>query len=730
MGRQRRHKSHRCPARSVRRPSLTGTVILREHGALVETAEGSFRLAGRSLREVMGGDTVAVSLHRGQRGERRAVVESVIERAAVTVVGTYAAAGPLGAIRPLDTRLHADFFVLPGDPSAQDARVGEGDVVLARIVSYPTRYESGVVTIERRLGGADAPDLGIQCIMARYDLAEGYPEAAEREAEGLTLDVEAALADPLRRDLRDRFVLTIDPVDARDFDDAISLARTADGGYALCVHIADVSHYVTWDSSIDLEARRRGSSVYLADRVLPMLPERLSNELCSLVAGADRLAFTVDMELDRAGCPRRVRMYPSVIRSRVRLSYDQADALLEGAAAGRDDEAGQGAAVSRDDEAGQGATAGQDATADRPEPPCPHGGLPLPEQVARAAAEGVDLAAFLALAHELAQKRAEIRLARGAIDFDTVEVHALMGEDGVPRALVSRERTAATSLIEEAMLLANECVAERLAALDAPCAYRVHEPPSPDHLHAAAEALNELGVIDRAAARRIEAGDQAAMRSALAHAERTGAGEIANALLLRAMQRALYKPANEGHYALGAPAYCHFTSPIRRYPDLIVHRVLKQVLAAEQLGAREARSRAAHLTGTGRDALEHVLPHICRGASDRERMADAAAHASQKVMVATYYASRVGERAAGRIVWMDQMGLFVRLDDTHAEGLVRLSAVGDEWFDFDERTLSITGASTGRVVRVGDRVIVEVASTNMLRGHLDLKLVHVVRALH
>lgn len=712
MGRQRRHRSHRGPARNVRRPSLTGTVILREHGALVETAEGSFRLAGRSLREVMGGDTVAVSLHRGQRGERRAVVESVIERAAVTVVGTYAAAGPLGAIRPLDTRLHADFFVLPGDLSAQDARVAEGDVVLARIVSYPTRYESGVVTIERRLGGADAPDLGIQCIMARYDLAEGYPEAAEREAEGLALDVEAALADPLRRDLRDRFVLTIDPVDARDFDDAISLAHTADGGYALGVHIADVSHYVAWDGSIDLEARRRGTSVYLADRVLPMLPERLSNGLCSLVAGEDRLAFTVDMELDCAARPRRVRMYPSVIRSRVRLSYDQADALLEGTAAGQD------------------AATGQGATSDRPEPPCPHGGLPLPEQVARAAAEGVDLAEFLALAHELAQKRAQIRLARGAIDFDTVEVHAIVGEDGVPQALVSRERTAATSLIEEAMLLANECVAERLATLDAPCAYRVHEPPSPDHLHAAAETLNELGVIDRAAARRIEAGDQATMRAALAHAERTGAGEIANALLLRAMQRALYKPANEGHYALGAPAYCHFTSPIRRYPDLIVHRVLKQVLATEQLGAREARSRAAHLTGSGRDALEHVLPKICRGASDRERMADAAARASQKVMVATYYASRVGERAAGRIVWMDQMGIFVRLDDTHAEGLVRLSAVGDEWFDFDEHTLSITGASTGRVVRVGDRVIVEVASTNVLRGHLDLKLVHVVRALH
>lgn len=705
MGRQRRHRSHRGPARSVRRPSLTGTVVLREHGAVVETAEGSFRLVGRSLREVMGGDTVAVSLHRGERGERRAVVEGVLERAATTVVGTYATAGPLGAIRPLDPRLRADFFVLPEDASAASLGVGEGDVVLARIVSYPTRYESGVVTLERRLGGQDAPDLGIQCIMARYDLADGYPEAAEREAEDLELDVAGALADPLRRDLRDRFVVTIDPVDARDFDDAISLAPTSDGGYALGVHIADVSHYVAWEGSIDLEARRRGTSVYLADRVLPMLPERLSNGLCSLVAGEDRLAFTVDMELDAEGRVRRSRLYPSAIRSRVRLSYDQADALL-------------------------GGDPSSPAAAEGPEPATPHGGAPLAEQVARAAAEGVDLAAFLRLADGLAEKRRRIRHARGAVDFDTVEVHALVDGTGEPVALTCRSRTAATGLVEEAMLLANECVAERLAALDRPCAYRVHEPPAPDHLHAAAETLGELGIADRPLARRIEVGDRAAMREVLGRAAATGEGELAGALLLRAMQRALYKPANEGHYALGADAYCHFTSPIRRYPDLIVHRVLKQVLAEEALGRRAARERAPRLTGSGREALEHVLPRLCRSSSDRERMADAAAHASQKVMVARYYASRIGERASGRVVWMDQMGLFVRLDDTQAEGLVRLSALGDEWFDFDERALTVTGASTGRTLRVGDRVIAEVAGVNVLRGHLDLTLVHRARALH
>ena len=730
MGRKRR-SGHRGPTRGVRRPSLTGTVVLREHGALVETAEGSFRLAGRSLREVMSGDTVAVSLHRAERGERRAVVEGVIERAATTVVGTYAPAGPLGAVRPLDSRLKADFFVLPSDASAQDLGVGEGDVVLARIVSYPTRYESGVVTLERRLGGADAPDLGIQCIMARYDLAEGYPEAAEREAAELSLDVAEALADPLRRDLRDRFVLTIDPVDARDFDDAISLARTPEGGYRLGVHIADVSHYVAWESSIDLEARRRGTSVYLADRVLPMLPERLSNGLCSLVPNEDRLAFTADMELDAAGRVRSVTMFPSVIRSRARLSYDQADALLGGVTAVRDG----GAELDGDDATGGARASADDATGDASTlpsllPETPVGGAPLAEQVARAAGEGIDLAAFLAVADELAQKRVALRHARGAVDFDTVEVHALLDDAGVPIALTSRERTRATGLIEEAMLLANECVAQRLAALDRPCAYRVHESPSPDHLHAAASALSELGIATRREALKIELGDQAAMREVLERVAGTGEAEIANALLLRAMQRAVYKPVNEGHYALGAPAYCHFTSPIRRYPDLIVHRVLKQFLAEERLGKRAARERAPRLVGTGREALDRILPGLCRSASERERVADAAAHASQKVKVAQFYATRVGERATGRVVWMDQLGLFVRLDDTRAEGLVRLSAVGDEWFDLDERTLTLTGASTGRTVRVGDAVIAEVAGVNVLRGHLDLKLIHRMGTLH
>lgn len=712
MGRKRSRGQRHKPTRSVRRPGLLGIVRLTDRGGVVETAEGRMRLAGRSLREVMDGDTVSVSLHRGPRGERRALVESVIERSADSFVGTYEQAGPLGVVRPLDARSRADFFMPPEDASAENLGVVEGDVVCARIVSYPTRLESGVVTIERRIGGADARDAGIWCVMARYGLEEGYPEAALVEAEALELDVEAALEDPLRRDIRDRFVVTIDPVDARDFDDAISLEEAPGGGILLGVHIADVSHYVDWGSSIDLEARSRATSVYLADRVLPMLPERLSCDLCSLVAGEDRLAVTIDIELDPVGHVRRYEAYPSVIRSSARLSYEQADELMrDGAGEGKDE--------------GEGRTG-----ASRERDVVPVGGASVAELIAAAEAHGVDLRAFLARARDRARARMAIRYARGAVDFETVEVHAVLDERGYPVDLVGRERTEATGLIEEAMLVANECVADLLSAEDLVCAYRVHEPPSPDHLHDAAHALIELDAIPRDLARAIALGDRSAMRTAIERSHGTGASEAVNALLLRSMKRAVYKPRNEGHYALGAPAYCHFTSPIRRYPDLVVHRALKMELARRLLGARAARDRARRLVGTGGESLENVIAYICRRSSERERVADAASRASQKVEAARYYSERVGERVAGTICWMDAAGAFVRLDGTHAEGLVRMADLGGERFDFDERTLTASGCSTGAAIRLGDRVIVEVASTNPVRGHINLRLVHRMRALH
>lgn len=695
MGRGRHSKNgRRGPARSRRLPGLTGTVRAYDARAEVETAEGVYRLGSRSMREAMPGDRVYVSLHRGKGGARRAVVEHVIDRAVAAIVGVFEPAGPLGAVRPLDTRIKQDFFVLPADDSPRRLGVEPGDIVSARIVDYPSRTESGVVTLERRIGDANEPSLGIECVMARYGLVDGYPQAAVDEAASLAVDVEGALADPLRRDIRDRFAITIDPVDARDFDDAISVARTVRGGWMLGVHIADVSHCVDWGSAIDLEARRRSTSVYLADRVLPMLPERLCNDLCSLRPDEDRLAFTVDIELDAQGRVRTYEPYPSVIRSRVRMDYGAADALLR---EGDPD----GAAL--------------DAAA--------RGRAELAVEAARA--NGVDLRAFLRNADALARARREIRRKRGSIDFDTPEVHVLLDEAGMPVDIVTRERTAATSLVEEAMLLANECVAEFLADRDLVSAYRVHEDPSPDSLASAAKTLTELGAVEGGLAAGIMLGDPRAINAAVEDAADTAFAPQVNALLLRAQQRAVYKSHNEGHYALGARAYCHFTSPIRRYPDLIAHRVLKVALAKHELGKKEALIRAPRLTGKGLQALEAICPRLCRQASDNERAADAAANASQKVKVAQLYASRIGERDTGTVSWISDLGAFVRLDATGAEGLVRMNALGAEWWDFDDVRLTLTGESTGTRVGLGCRVVVEVASVNVLRGHLDLKLLHV-----
>lgn len=661
--------------------------------AEVETAEGVYRLGPRSMRGAMPGDRVYVSLHRGKGGARRAVVEHVIDRAVAAIVGVFEPAGPLGAVRPLDARIKQDFFVLPADDSPRRLGVEPGDIVSARIVDYPSRTESGVVTLERRIGDANEPSLGIECIMARYGLVDGYPQAAVDEAASLAVDVEGALADPLRRDIRDRFAITIDPVDARDFDDAISVARTVRGGWMLGVHIADVSHYVDWESAIDLEARRRSTSVYLADRVLPMLPERLCNDLCSLRPDEDRLAFTVDIELDAQGRVRTYEPYPSVIRSRVRMDYGAADALLR---EGEPD----GAAL--------------DAAA--------RGRAELAVEAARA--NGVDLRAFLRNADALARARREIRRKRCSIDFDTPEVHVLLDAAGMPVDIVTRERTAATSLVEEAMLLANECVAEFLADRDLVSAYRVHEDPSPDSLASAAKTLTELGAVEGGLAAGIMLGDPRAINAAVEDAAGTAFAPQVNALLLRAQQRAVYKSHNEGHYALGARAYCHFTSPIRRYPDLVAHRVLKVALAKHELGKKEAAARAPRLTGKGPQALEAICPQLCRQASDNERAADAAANASQKVKVAQFYAGRIGERDTGTVSWISDLGAFVRLDATGAEGLIRMNALGNEWWDFDDVRLELTGDSTGTKVGLGCRVVVEVASVNVLRGHLDLKLLH------
>lgn len=671
MGRKRPHHGNRRrgsggqPAR--RHEELTGTLVVTRPGAArVETAEGTFELARGGQREAMNGDEVRVVVVGVGHGGRKAVVRSVVSRAQTSFLGRFETAGPLGVVVPLDARLGRDFFVVPEDPSTSRLGVVPGDVVSARIVEYPTRKTAAVVTLERRLGSAGDLDLNIEAVVASHGLPGPFPPSALAQAEEIRAGVEEALSsDPLRRDLRDRFLVTVDPADARDFDDAVGAYRTPGGGYELLVSIADVAHYVSAGSPIDEEARRRTCSAYLVDRVIPMLPERLSCDVCSLRPGEDRLAMSVLIRLDAHGEVLGWDAAPSVIRSSARLDYDIVDRLLEGELEPRDLGCDEGASA--------------------------------------------EVAQSLRLLDEVRELRERVRSRRGAIDFESVEPKVELDDHGVPVGVRVRRRTRATGLVEEAMLVANECVARTLADAAAPAAFRVHEPPAPDDLRAAVRPLVELGAVDARAASEIIAGDPHAMRRALEGVRGRDESFVVNALLLRAQSRAVYLPANTGHYALGARAYCHFTSPIRRYPDLLVHRALKALLAGRLEGGA-MRGQAA------------ALPQLCRTCSERERAADAAARDSQKVKMAQYYAGRLGERAWGTVSRCESYGVFVLLDETCAEGLLPVRALGPEWLAYDEAHMTLTGEETGAVWRLGQRVEVVVHEADVSRGRIDLRL--------
>ena len=683
MGRHRKH------VRRAARSNPRGVLVARAGGfGFVSTAEGEFFVPASALGGAFDGDLVElapISRRGGAAGRSgraqdkpAARVTRVLDRAHDTVIGRYEVAEPFGVVVPEDTRIPYDIFTMRAD----HPEVPDGALVRVRVTQFPTRHTAATGVVEEVIGTAEEATLGVDVIVARHKLETAFSEAALAEARAAVLDEAGALSAGYR-DLRDRVTFTVDPADARDFDDALSLdwvpaaasgpaGAAARGLWRLGVHIADVSHYVGWNSSLDLDARRRAASVYLVDRVIPMLPEELSNELCSLKPGETRRSMTVDLYLDEAGDLVRFEAYPALIRSDARLTYDEALALIEAAGEASDDEG-----------------------AGRREAPA----ASAPETASDPIASRVVAAA------RLARLRQGIRARAGALDFDTVEAKVQLDGEGVPVDIRLRAKTAATELVEQAMILANEAVATFLESRGFPCLYRVHERPATDALGGLVPVFQEFSWFTEEMAARLVTGDPRALQDVLAASEGRPEGELVSMLLLRSMRRALYRPVNDGHYGLGLGAYAHFTSPIRRYPDLVVHRMLRAALTKRPQKF---------------DQEVAALPWMAEHSSDMERVADEAARESQELKMAEYLAGHVGESFPAIVSGVASYGLYARLECT-AEGFIPLRALGREYFAFDALRHTLTGEESGRVLRLGQRLPVTLVRAEAATRKIELK---------
>jgi ribonuclease R len=627
---------------------IVGRLSMNRRGfGFVSSPLGDIYVGKRDTGGAMHGDTVAVRVearttHLGRAGE----VVQVVERALTHVVGRFERHGKLGIVVPTDARIKGDLFV---DLAKAKAEVKPGDIVVARITRYADRRDAMQGVITEVLGPEDAPGVDVEIVIREHGLATEFPPEVTEAAEALGQDIEGEL-ERGRRDVRDLFTFTIDPADARDFDDAISIVREGKS-FRVWVHIADVSHYVAWDSAIDVEARHRATSVYLVDRVLPMLPEHLSNIVCSLNPGTERLTFTVEMLLDKTGLVEHYECYPSVILSDRRLNYDEVQGWLD-------------------------------------EGPFPD------EEIERAVRD------FRTIAKAIHARR----LARGGLDFDTVEARVTLDERGEPTDVVLRSRTEATNMIEEAMILANEVVARHMTSARAPMVYRIHEDPDVDALAQVAVVLKEFGypISD------IHGASPRTFQKIVAFAHGRPEERLINSLLLRALERARYVHYLGPHFGLASEAYTHFTSPIRRYPDLIVHRLLK---------AQLSRTLDKPPTALMVPELEWLTEH----ASTMEREAEAAENESQKVKLVALMANHIGEVFDGIVTGVMGFGLFVQLENT-AEGLVHVETMADDYYRLDAERFMLWGENKGVTYRLGQPVRVRILDANIAERRLDLEL--------
>jgi ribonuclease R len=602
-----------------------------------------FFLSASEMSGVLHGDRVMVrQVGTDRRGRREGAVVEVIERAQLRVVGRVHRERGLWFVAASDRRIHQDLLLEAGG----HGRAKPGQVVTAEIVAQPTRNSAPIARVVEVLGDYGDPGMEIEIALRKHRLPFEFTAEAKRLAARLPDTVRERDAKG-RRDLRDLALVTIDGETAKDFDDAVWCERSK-RGFRLVVAIADVSHYVKPGDPLDLDARERGNSVYFPRRVIPMLPEKLSNELCSLNPEVDRLAMVCDMQVNARGEIGVYEFYPAVFRSHARLTYTQvAAALYDGK---------------------------PDATA--------------PQLVER-----------LQALDEVFRALLKARSRRGAIDFETTETRLVFNEAGKIETIVAVERNDAHRLIEECMLAANVCASDFLAANKHHALYRVHEGPTPEKLTALREFLKGFGL-------QLPGGDEPHARDyakLLEQIKKRPDRQLLQTVLLRSLQQAVYSPENVGHFGLAYEHYTHFTSPIRRYPDLVIHRAIKAVLAGERYSPGNWTELGKHCSTT-------------------ERRADDATRDVEAWLKCFYMQDRVGEEFDATVSGVTSFGIFVGLDGIYVEGLVHISELGTDYFHFDAVRHLLRGERTGKAFRLADRVRVRIARVDLETSRIDFVL--------
>ncbi|AGA91072.1 ribonuclease R [Thioflavicoccus mobilis 8321] len=637
-----------------KRDLIVGRVIGHPDGfGFVKPDDGGddLYLYPKEMRALFHNDRVVVRVTgRDRRGRLEGAVVEILERSTRTVVGRLYQESGVGFVKPDNKRLH-HYVVIPRD-RLDGAQTGQ--IVVAEITDQPTKHTQPIGRILEVVGDHMAPGMETDIAIRTHDLPVDWP--AEVEAEIAAFTTEVPEEDKVgRTDLRELPLVTIDGADARDFDDAVYCERKPKG-WKLLVCIADVSAYVAAGSALDAEALARGNSVYFPDRVIPMLPEVLSNGLCSLNPRVDRLCMTCELYLNDAGKVTRSRFFTAVMRSHARLTYDEVAAMIV------------------------------DADADL---------------CARHAALLPHLHELYALYQVLHGARVE----RGAIDFDTTETKFQFNDQGRIEAVVPLVRNDAHRIIEECMLAANVATARLFERKRMPALYRIHEPPNEEKITDLREFLGQLGLRLPGRSKKPTTQDFAAL---LEEVKGRPDRHLIQTVLLRSMQQAMYSSDNAGHFGLAYPAYTHFTSPIRRYPDLIVHRIIKHILAG----------------GTAAD-LEYSKPQlqgIGEQCSGTERRADEATRDADAWLKCEFMQDKLGEEFDGTITSVNSFGLFVELDDIYIDGLVHITALDNDYYHFDPVGRRLTGERTGTVYRLGDRLRVKLAAVNLDERKIDFVL--------